>query len=336
MSFGAVDYLVWLWVVPVGLLLIMVARRTRQRALARLGELGLMARLTGTVNVNGRLWHTRLWFTAITLSIFALARPQWGSEVREVEQEGVQLMVALDISPSMLAEDVRPNRLFLAKQAIAELMTHLGGDEVGLVLFSGASFIQFPLTSDYNTARSFLENANPNLISRAGTAIGEAINTAVRGFDSQRTSQKVMVILTDGENQNSDPLAAAQAAAEQGIIIYTIGFGSAEGQPVPNYNARGELIGYKTDAAGNIVLSQLDEAALQEIAAVGNGRYFRATSRGDEIIELANELDALQQAKLDTAFETRQIERYQYFLAVAILALIVAEFIPERRRDYAA
>jgi Ca-activated chloride channel family protein len=335
MSFGAVDYLMWLWVVTVGLLLVVVAQRARRRALARLGELGLMARLTGAVNVNGRLWRTRLWFVAITLGIFALARPQWGSEVREVEQEGVQVMVALDISPSMLAEDVRPNRLFLAKQAISELMTHLGGDEVGLVLFSGASFIQFPLTSDYNTARSFLESAHPNLISRAGTAIGEAINTAVRGFDSQRTSQKVIVILTDGEDQNTDPLAAAQTAAEQGVIIYTIGFGSAEGQPVPNYNARGELLGYKMDASGNIVLSRLDETALEGIAATGNGRYFRATSRGDEITELANELDTLQQAKLDTAFETRQIERYQYFLAVAVLALIAAEFIPERRKGYA-
>jgi Ca-activated chloride channel family protein len=332
MSFAEPDYLLWLWLVPFGLLLVALANRARRRALARLGEKGLMARLAGTVNINGRLWRTRLWFIALTLGIFALARPQWGSEVRQVQQQGVQMMIALDISPSMLAEDVRPNRLFLAKQAIAGLMNHLGGDEVGLVLFSGASFIQFPLTSDYNTARSFLANANPNLISRAGTAIGEAIDTAVGGFDPQRPSQKVIVILTDGEDQNTDPLASAQIAAEQGVIIYTIGFGSAEGQPVPDYNARGELVGYKTDAAGNIVLSRLDETALQEIAAIGNGRYFQATSRGDEITDLAAELDTLQQAQLETSFETRQIERYQYFLIIAVLALIVMEFIPERRK----
>ena len=335
MSFAKPDLLIWLGLIPIGFLLMLVANQARRRALARLGEVGLLARLTGAVNVNGRLWRTRLWFVGITLGILALARPQWGSEVREVEQEGVQVMVALDISPSMLAEDVRPNRLFLAKQAISELMDHLGGDEVGLVLFSGASFIQFPLTSDYTTARSFLENASPNLISRAGTAIGEAIDTAVRGFDSQRTSQKVIVILTDGENQDSEPLAAAQAAAEQGVIIYTIGFGAPEGQPIPVYDARGQLLGYKQDVQGNVVMSRLDETTLQEIAALGNGRYFPATSRGDEITELANELDTLQQAKLDTAFETRQIERYQYFLAVAVLALIVAEFIPERRKGHA-
>jgi Ca-activated chloride channel family protein len=335
MRFAEPDFLLWLWVVPVGLLLVAVADRSRRRALARLGDVGLMARLTGLVNVNGRLWRTRLWLVALTLGILALARPQWGSEVQVVQQQGVQMMIALDISPSMLAEDVQPNRLFLAKQTIAELMDQLGGDEVGLVLFSGASFIQFPLTSDYNTARSFLANAQPRLISRAGTAIGEAVYTAVRGFDPQRSSQKVIVILTDGEDQDTDPIAAAQAAADEGVIIYTIGFGSTEGTPVPEFNARGELLGYKQDGQGNLVLSRLDEATLQEIARVGNGRYFQATSRCDEVAELAAELDTLQQEEFASSFETRQIERYQYFLVMAVLALIAAEFIPERRKRYA-
>lgn len=333
MTFGEPRFLWVLLLLPAVILFWRWVDNRRQAALARVGDVGLVQRLSATVNWRGRAWQTRLWFLALALVIVALARPQWGSEVQVVEQQGIQVMVALDVSHSMLAEDLRPNRLTRAKQEVDELMSRLDGDEVGLVLFSGASFIQFPLTSDYATARAFLENAHPGLISRPGTVIGDAIRTAMSGFDQERASQKVIVIMTDGEDHETDPVAAAGEAAENGSIIYTIGFGSPEGEPIPEFDEQGQRVGYKQDQQGNVVLSRLDETALQQIAQAGNGRYFRATAGGDELDALLRELDSLQAAQLESRFETRQVERFQLFLLGAVVCLLLFEMIPERLRQ---
>ena len=208
----------------------------------------------------------------------ALARPQWGAETQEVERKGVQVMVALDVSNSMLAQDVKPSRLERAKLEIADLMRRLGGDEVGLVLFSGASFIQFPLTSDYATAQSFLDDARPSVISKPGTDIGDAVRTALRGFDEHSNSQRVILLITDGEGHDPNSLDVVKQAAEEGVLFYTIGFGSPEGVPVPLVDDAGNVVGYKQDAAGETVLTRLDEKTLQEVARIGGGQYYRATA----------------------------------------------------------
>ncbi len=335
MSFGQPFFLWFLALVPLLALFLVWAQRRRQAALLRLGQAGLIAQLSATVNRRGRRWQLVLWLLALTFLVLALARPQWGSQVQVVEQEGVQIMVALDISKSMLAADLKPDRLTRAKYEISDLMNRLKGDEIGLVLFSGASFIQFPLTSDYDTARAFLTSANPNMISRPGTAIGAAIATATQGFDPHRSNQKVIVIMTDGEDHEADVEQAAQDAAAQGIIIYTIGFGSPQGEPIPEFDEAGKLTGYKKDANGAPILSKLDEVTLQRIALVTQGRYFRASAGGEELDALAGELDQLQKAQLESRFTLQKIERYQIFLTVALLALLLAESIPERlrRRD---
>jgi len=317
---------------PPMLLFFLWANRRREAALARLGNPTLVQRLSATVNWRGRRWRNLLWFVTLLMLMVSLARPQWGTETQEVEQEGIEVMVALDVSNSMLAQDIKPDRLSRAKLEIADLMNRLGGDEIGLVLFSGASFIQFPLTSDYATARSFLDNARPEVISRPGTAIGDAIRTAMTGFDYNRSSQKVIVLITDGEDHKANALAVAQQAAGQDIMLYTIGFGSPQGEPIPEYNAQGEVVGFKRDQQGEVVLSKLDEATLQQIAQVGNGRYFRASADGSELDALVGELNTLQKAKLATQLETWGIERFQNFLLVALLALLVSEFIPDRLR----
>ncbi len=331
MSFGYPQFLTLLLLLPAFALFIAWANKQRKAQLEKLGDRRLIDRLSNSVNWNGRRWKIALWFVALTLIVIAAARPQWGAEVRAIDQEGLQVMVALDISNSMLAEDIKPTRLDRAKLEISDLMNKLNGDEVGLVLFSGASFIQFPLTSDYGTARSYVQSANPSIISRSGTVIGDAILTALQGFDPNLESQKVLIIMTDGEDSETDVLAAAQTAADAGVILYTIGFGTAEGEPIPDYNEYGERVGYKTDQSGNIALSRLDETTLQQIAQTGNGRYFQATASGAELDQLLTEIDSLQKATLESRFETRQIERYQIFLAIGLLALILAEFIPERK-----
>jgi len=264
--------------------------------------------------------------------IIALARPQWGSHVEYIERRGVEIMVVLDISESMMAEDFLPNRLARAKLEISELMDQLEGNEMGLVLFSGAAFVQFPLTSDFATARTFLDAAHPGLISRPGTALAEAIQIAMTGFNEERATQKVIVLLTDGESHEGDAFAAAQEAFDQGIIIYTIGFGSPDGVPIPEYDQLGNLLGYKQDKQGDTVLTQLDELTLQQLALMTDGRYFRALPDGREVDSLANEIKDLQTSELESRFETRGVERFQWFLFVAVIALTVIELIPDRLR----
>jgi Ca-activated chloride channel family protein len=324
--------------IPLILLAILFYGLTKQHraAINRLGAPDLISRLSATVNRRGRRWQTSLWFIALFFLIVALARPQWGSQVEYIERRGVEIMIALDVSESMLAEDFRPNRLARAKLEITELMDQLEGNELGLVLFSGAAFVQFPLTSDFTTARTFLDAAYPGIISRPGTNVAEAIRIAMTGFNEDRATQKVIVLLTDGESHEDDALAAAQEAADRGIIIYTIGFGSPDGEPIPQYDQLGSLIGFKKDRNGETVLTRLDEFTLEQIASVSGGRYFQAMADGREVGFLADEISELQTTELESRFETRGIERFQWFLGIAILALIVIEIIPDRIRMKAA
>ena len=335
MRFGQPLYLFALILIPVLGIWLWQLQRRQKAILARMGEKSLMAQLSSSVNWRGRRWRNRWWLIGLSFLIIALARPQWGTSAQIVRQDGIQIMIALDISRSMLAEDLKPNRLSRAKQAISELMDRLIGDEVGLVLFSGASFIQFPLTSDYGTAKSFLSGANPQAISRPGTVIGEAIRTALTGFDNNRNSQKVIIVMTDGEDPDTNPIEAALSAVDEGAVIYTIGFGSPDGAPIPEFNSIGQLSGYKRDRNGSIVTSRLNELALQDIASTGNGNYYRATPSGEEMGNLVGELKKLQSAELSTRTETQAVERYQIFLAIGLLAFLFGELIPDRLRGSA-
>jgi Ca-activated chloride channel family protein len=333
MVFAHPQFLMLLILVPLTALLIAWAGKKRNQALNRLGDDKLIHRLTATINWRGRRWQTALSLIALSLLIITLARPQWGTEVREIDQEGLQVMIALDVSQSMMAEDIKPNRLERAKLEIADLTQRLDGDEIGIALFSGASFLQVPLTSDYQTALTYLDSAGPNSISRPGTVIGDAIKTAISGFDPDLSSQKVLIIMTDGEDRETDPVSAAQEAADEDILIYTIGFGTPEGEPVPVTDGQGNILGYKEDEQGQVVLSQLDESTLSGIAQTGNGKYYRATADGQELDELLAEIDNLQRVQLQSRFEVRHIERFQIFLGLAIAALVIGELIPERLKN---
>ena len=330
MNFAKPEYLLLLVTLPAVGMLMYYASKKRKQSLSKLGESPLLRRLTSSINWRGRRWKNVLLLTSLAFLILALARPQWGSKVREIDQEGLQVMVALDVSHSMLAQDIKPTRLDRAKLEIADLMKQLSGDEIGLVLFSGASFIQVPLTSDYYSALSYLDNADPEVISRPGTVIGDAIRTAALGFDPNLSSQKVLIVMTDGEDHETDPLAAAKAVAEEDVLIYTIGFGTPEGEPIPVMDENGSVVDYKRDQNGEIVLSMLDESTLQSIAQTGNGKYYRASADGSELQSLLTEIDSLQKDQLQSRFETTQIERYQIFLAIAIVLLVIGELIPDR------
>lgn len=333
MSFARPEALAALLLLPLLAGLLAWADRRRAEAVARLGEPALVARLMAGASRRRRWTRAALRLAALALLILALARPQWGSAEEVVQAQGLQLVVALDVSNSMLAQDLRPSRLERAKLEVAELMSRLGGDEVALVLFSGASFVQLPLTSDYATARGFLDAARPETISQPGTAVGEAVRTALRAFDERRPGDKAILLLTDGEDHETEPLAAAEEAAEAGVKIFAIGFGSPEGGPVPVYDRRGELLGYRTDEAGQQVTTRLDEETLRAMTERTGGAYWRSGAAGGGLDGVLAALDALEQGSVESRLETLRVERFPWFLGLALVLLAAAEWLPDRRRD---
>ncbi len=329
MTFAAPQYLYALIALPALMAFVWWAFSRRAATVRRIGDPALIERLSLAVNRGMRRRRLVLWFIGVALIIFALARPQWGSDVQIVEQRGVQVMVALDISLSMLAQDLKPSRLERAKLEIDDMMSKLTGDEVGIVLFSGSSFIQFPMTFDYATARTYLRHANPSIISRQGTVIEKAIRTSLTGFSEERASQKIIVVMTDGENHEGDPVAAASEALEQGAVVYTVGFGSPEGEPLPIFDPAGNVSGYRQDNQGQVILSRLDEATLQRVAEAGGGKYFRAVDRG-AVEGLVDEIESFQDESFQSEFNRTNIERFQIFLLAGILSLVLAEVMSDR------
>jgi Ca-activated chloride channel family protein len=331
-DFARPNYLYLLTLVPLAALWLAWTARRRRADMARLGTPALITALSASVSAARRRWKSVLWFIALLAVILALARPRWGTRVQVTVQQGVQVMVALDVSESMLAEDIKPNRLARARLTVEELLDRLGGNEVGLVPFAGAAFVQFPLTADFGTARSFLDAAGPQAISRPGTALEEALRVALSGFPAEIASHRVILLLTDGEGHEGDPLAAARAAAEAGVTVYAIGFGSPAGEPIPMRDANGALLGYKKDRQGETVLSRLDETTLQQIANETGGLYFRASASGDEIAAITNAIAALDTGQIESQFETHGVERFEWFAGLALLALTAEFLLGDRSR----
>ncbi|MFQ6130732.1 MAG: VWA domain-containing protein [Armatimonadota bacterium] len=330
--FGNPAALGLLWLLPVCALLYVLADRRRARALAAFGEAGLMAKLAGSVSPRRRRLKAGLVVAALGLVVVALARPQFGTRMEVVKRRGLDLFVALDCSASMLAEDVKPSRLERAKHEVGSLLGRLEGDRVGLVAFAGDAFIQCPLTVDYAAARTFLHAMSPDMLPVPGTALGRAIEVASRGFPGKERKYKVLVLITDGEDHAGNPQAAAEEAAKQGVVIYTIGIGSPEGAPIPVYDEEGRRTAYKHDREGQVVMSRLNDAQLKQIAAAGRGRYFRATGGQLELERIVDEVNRMEKKELSARQFSHYEERFQWPLAMAILLLCVEAGMSERRR----
>ena len=333
MSFGAPYMLTALLALPALAAFVWWAFGRRSAYLRRIGDPALIALLSAAANGPMRRVRLTLWFVGVALIIVALARPQWGSDIEIVETRGLQLMIVLDVSRSMLTGDVQPTRLDRAKLEVADLLSRLEGDAVGIVLFSGASFIQLPLTTDYPTAHTYLSNARPSSITRQGTVIGEAIGTAMTGFSDKRESRKVIVVMSDGESHEEeaavDPIEAARQAARDGAVIYTVGFGSPDGAPVPIYDERGNVTGYHQDRNGKQVVSRLDESLLQQVAEAGGGRYYQSGESGG-VAAIVDEIETFQDERFRSEFSQRRVERFQLFLLLGALSLFLAETLTDR------
>lgn len=318
-------------ILPVMGLLFYWRTDAREKALARVGDPALVEKLTQKIDHRMRAVRSGLWMLAVGLLIVALAGPVWGVDAEVVEARGVAIVVALDVSTSMDAQDVVPSRIDRAKLAVRDLLAEGDGNLFALILFAGDAFVQFPLTTDVESAATFVNAASTRSVSRQGTAIEDALRLSLSVIDQRISADAAIVLMTDGENHEGDPVAAAQSAADRGVPVHVIGYGSPEGAIIPIYDASGQIVDYKTDQGRNIVQSRLDEPILQEIAALTGGLYQRASDSGVEVVNLLNELAALQSDVLEQRIQTRAVPRFAIFVALALLALTVERLLPETR-----
>ena len=287
----------------------------RKRALRQYGDPALLSALMPEVSSYRPQLKFWLTFVALCFMVLLLARPQFGTKVEKVKRQGIETVIALDISNSMLAEDVAPSRLEKSKNIISRLVDSFEDDKVGLIVFAGDAYIQLPITSDYISAKMFLESINPGLITRQGTNIKAAIDMATRSFTPREGVGKAIIIITDGENHEGGAVEAAKAAAEKGMTVFVMGVGSPEGAPIPTGGGN-----FRRDKAGNVVITKLGEQMCQEIAAAGNGVYIRIDNTNNAQKLLQKEIDKLAKADLETAIYSEYNEQFQ---AVAWIAFII-------------
>ncbi len=324
--------LLLLIIVPIAIGFWIWRERLRSRALNQIGASAILKSLASQVNPIRRRFKIGLWLITLLALIFALARPVWGIEVELIETQGVSVIIVLDVSRSMDAEDILPSRLARARLDISRLFTEIEGNAVGIVLFAGDAFVLMPLTTDIYSASAFLNAASTDSISLQGTGIAQGIQAAIETFDSRSPSQAVIVLVTDGEDHEGDTLAAAQIAAQQGITIHTLGYGNPdEGVPIPIRTETG-LIEFKTNESGQIVLTRLHEAPLQDIADATGGLYQRAGGDTVAITNIANRINGLEGTTLATTTTPRGVERFGIFVALALMALSAEILLSETRR----
>jgi Ca-activated chloride channel family protein len=306
--------------------------RYRRRSLANLGDSWLLEILMPDASRSAHHWKFFLLFMGAMLLIIAASGPRVGSKLEEVEQKGREIIIALDVSNSMLAEDIKPSRLERSKQMINRMVDRMSNDKIGLIVFAGDAYTQIPITDDYPSVKMFLAGAGPDMVSKQGTAIGSAIQLAARSFskngdeDDQGVAapNQAIVVITDGENHEDDAVGEATKAAEKGIKVYTVGLGDPNGVPVP---VRPGSSSNRKDREGQVVVSKLNEKLLVDLARVGEGAYIE----GDRINSLIDELDKLQKSELTTRVFSEFAERFQYFAGFALLFLVLEFFIRSRK-----
>jgi Ca-activated chloride channel homolog len=327
--FANPDYLYLLLLLPVMILLYVLNAFRKKRAIVRMGDPALISRLMPELSRIRPAIKFTLSLFAISMVIIALARPQFGSKLEEVKKEGAEVIIALDVSNSMLAGDIQPDRLTRAKQALTRLIDNLDNDRIGLIVFAGDAYTQIPITTDYVSAKMFLNAISPDMVPKQGTAIGAAIELGMRSFSPGEGKSKAMIIITDGENHEDDPVARATEAAKAGIVIYTIGIGSEDGVPVPlTTNGKAEFL---KDIDGNTVISKLDEDILKKIAIASGGSYVRANNSNIGLDEIFSEISKMKKQEMESTVYTEYNDQFQIFAAISIFLLILDFIIMERK-----
>lgn len=325
LNFAQSQYLFLLFLIPVFFLIQALVLRMRRNRLRKFGDEALVSQLMPSYS-KGKVWIRLVLFSiGFFFFVIGLARPQIGAKLKEHETKGAEIMIVLDVSNSMLAEDYSPNRLERAKLAISRLVDKLRDDRIGLIVFAGNSFVQLPITTDYVSAKMFLNSISTESVPVQGTAIGEAINTAIRSFSAQSQKSRAVIVITDGENHEDDPVAAAKQAAELGVRVFAIGVGSPEGKPIP---MDGELL---KDKNGEIVVTRLDEKVLQDVAQAGNGVYVRAGNSEFGLNPVIEDIRRMEDEMYSSIVFEEFDEQFMYFLGIALFFFVIEMLIGGRR-----
>lgn len=338
--FFSPDYLVGIVFVPVLLLIVLFFySRARKKLNSSFGN-KLYPFLTQSVSPSKRKIRLYLQGFVLVAALVAMARPQMGEGRTQIKARGVELVIALDVSNSMLAEDVKPSRLEHAKKEVNRLLDQLSGDKVGLVAFAGSAAVISPLTSDYSAIRMFVESLSPDSVSNQGTSFKAVIKEASDAFkrgglsaEEEIKVTRVLLIFTDGEDQEADAMKLANEEGKKGLRIFTVGFGTQAGAPIPVRDQRGQLIGYKKGSDGQIILSKTNSNALASLAKAGGGAYYHATFGGDEIAAVRKDIDKLEKADFESEGATTYNEYFQYVLALAALLALIESLLTERRKE---
>ncbi len=312
------------------MILLWISELIRERLLKNFGNINLLKKFS-PADFKGRRIKNVILILVVFLIMLSLARPQWGHKVQKIVRKGIDIMILLDVSKSMLAEDVHPNRLEYAKYEIRELINRLKGDRIGLIVFAGRAFFQCPLTTDYAAFKMYLDIVNVNTVPIQGTNIGDAIIKALKVFPSTQKKYKVIILLTDGEDHEGEVEKALKIARKMGVIIYTVGIGTPNGELIPIRDSSGRIIGYKKDKNGNPVLSRLDEITLQRIALQTGGKYYRSDSGGEVLSRIYDDILKMERRKIYGTEFSRFYDRFQWFLLPAILLLILEILLKEQR-----
>ena len=325
------SFLILAGVLVVGIFLFWAISR-KKKLLARFGDVPLIIKNAPYISFARQRTKGVLLVLALSFLVIALARLQFGTHLEMLKREGLDIMVVLDVSNSMLVRDIKPSRLEKAKQEIRSIIDRLQGDRIGLVAFAGEAFVQCPLTLDYSAARMLLEAMDNSSVSVQGTSISSAIETATESFSQKEKKHKVMLLLTDGEDQVGAVEEMAKQARRDGIKIYTVGIGSPAGEPIPVLDRKGNQVGFKKDESGEVIVSRLDEPTLQQIALATGGKYYHATAGELELDRIFAEISKLEKKELEGTLVTRYDDRYQWPLLAAILLLVGEFFLPERKK----
>jgi Ca-activated chloride channel family protein len=335
LRFEHIEFLYLLLAVPFFAVIFIFALYVRTKTLKRLGNLNVLKRLIPDASREKVIFKFILINFAYVLLVIGIANPQTGSKLENIQRKGIDLIVALDISNSMLAQDIKPDRLTRAKQALFKLIDKLEGDRIGIIIFAGKAYTQLPITTDYAAAKMFVSTISTKDIPSQGTAIGEAIRLGMDSFEDKEQS-KAIIIITDGENHENDALESAKEATTLGINVYTIGMGLPDGSPIPMVNSYGQQIGFKKDREGNTVITKLNEIMLQQIAAAGNGNYVRANNTQAGLSKIFEKINALEESEIETRMFTDYEDQFQYFIGFGLLLLFLEFFIFDKKTKWAS
>lgn len=328
--FENIELLYALFLVPIFALLFFQRMAWKRKAIRRFGDPKLVEQLMpNRSQAKIILKYIFLNFALISF-IIALANPQIGSKMEEAKRKGADLMVVLDVSNSMLAEDIKPNRLERSKQAITKLLVKLKGDRIGIIVFAGESFLLLPITSDFAAAKLFLQAVSPKSVNTQGTAIGDAVKRAITHFPKSDKKNKAIILITDGENHEDDALNAVKDAYSQGISVFVLGMGSPQGAPIPIYSNNMKM-GYKKDKNESTIISKLNAEMLSDLAKAGGGKFIQASNSEVGLDYLFTEINNLEKVEFSSKMITDYEDRYQYFVALTILLLLIESFLHEKK-----